>query len=116
MGSREGVRVEDVSVLDVWSRLETDPGSVLIDVRTRAEWAYVGLPDISSLGKQLVLLEWQNFPDRRIDPGFATKLQAVLDSAGVERSVELFSSADRVAEAVWRRRSWWQRVIRAAAT
>lgn len=90
LGSREGVRVEDVSVLDVWSRLEADPGSVLIDVRTRAEWAYVGLPDISSLGKQVVLLEWQSFPDRRIDPGFAAKLQTLLDRAGVDRGAELF--------------------------
>ncbi|GAG76439.1 unnamed protein product, partial [marine sediment metagenome] len=49
------VKVDDVEVKEVWERLKQDPGSVLIDVRTQAEWAYVGVPDLSSLGKQLLL-------------------------------------------------------------
>jgi len=50
-----------ISVDDVWARLKSDSGSVLIDVRTIAEWAYVGLPDLSSIGKRPVLVEWQGF-------------------------------------------------------
>ena len=84
------VRIDDVGVRDVWNRLQSDREAVLIDVRTRAEWAYVGLPDITSLGKQALLLEWQTFPDNRIDPGFASKLTEILDRAGVEKSAELF--------------------------
>ena len=42
----EVVHIEDVPVEEVWARLEKDSGSVLIDVRTRAEWAFVGLPDL----------------------------------------------------------------------
>ena len=30
-----------------------------MDVRTRAEWAYVGVPDLSSIGKQVVTIEWK---------------------------------------------------------
>lgn len=90
MVSSEGVRVADVSVREVWARLENDRSSVLIDVRTRAEWAYVGLPDITSLGKQVILVEWQTFPDNRIDAVFAAKLTEILDRMGVEKGAELF--------------------------
>ena len=33
------VKVDDVEIEEVWERLKQDPGSVLIDVRTQAEWA-----------------------------------------------------------------------------
>lgn len=84
------VHIEDVSVTDTWTRLAGDPKSVLIDCRTRAEWAYVGLPDLSGIGKQVVLLEWQSFPDNRIDPAFSLKLTEALDQAGVGKDAELF--------------------------
>lgn len=83
-------QVLDVTVSDVWSRLETDKSSVLIDVRTRAEWAFVGVPDLSKLGKHLVMTEWQSFPDNRIDAAFATRLDDILGKASVEKNAELF--------------------------
>ena len=52
------VHIAAVSVEDAWARLKSDSRSVLIDVRTIAEWAYVGLPDLSSIGKRPVLVEW----------------------------------------------------------
>jgi rhodanese-related sulfurtransferase len=84
------VSIEDVSVTDVWDRLASDVKSVLIDVRTRAEWAYVGLPDLSGIGKQVMMVEWQTFPDNRIDPGFVANMKEALDAAGVEKGAELF--------------------------
>lgn len=84
------VHIEDVSVTETWARLASDAKSVLIDVRTRAEWAYVGLPDLSGIGKQIILVEWQTFPDNRIDPGFAGTLREALDATGVEKDAELF--------------------------
>jgi rhodanese-related sulfurtransferase len=69
--------------------LSADPSSVLIDVRTKAEWAYVGAPDLTSVGKTVVFLEWQSFPAMQVDPGFAERLAATLDAAGVRRSAPL---------------------------
>jgi rhodanese-related sulfurtransferase len=80
----------DVTVGDVWSRLEADKSSVLVDVRTRAEWAFVGVPDLSKLGKQLVMTEWQSFPDNRIDAAFAARLDDILGKADVGKNAELF--------------------------
>jgi rhodanese-related sulfurtransferase len=52
----------DVSPTDAFAILAENPDAVLVDVRTRAELAYVGYPDLSSLGKRLVAVEWQQFP------------------------------------------------------
>lgn len=82
--------VEDIPVQETWKRLEGDPRAVLVDVRTRAEWAFVGVPDISALGRDVLLLEWQTFPDNRTAPDFVDRLEAVLAARGVEQSDEIF--------------------------
>ena len=82
--------VDDVNVEEVWERLEKDPGSVLIDVRTQAEWAFVGVPDLSSLGKELLLLEWQQFPNGEVSPSFATQLVSMLAAKGAGKETELY--------------------------
>ncbi len=55
----------DVTPAEAWEALSDDPAAVLVDVRTAAEWSYVGLPDLSRLAKDVVLVEWQTYPDRR---------------------------------------------------
>lgn len=84
------VHIQDVTVREVWKRLVEDPSSVMIDVRTRSEWAYVGLPDLSGIGKQLLAVEWQTFPDNRINPDFVAVLSQVLEETGVKKNAELF--------------------------
>jgi rhodanese-related sulfurtransferase len=56
--------------------LVADPESVLIDVRTRAEWAYVGGPDLSSLKRPVIQVEWQQFPNGTLNPKFADEVAA----------------------------------------
>jgi rhodanese-related sulfurtransferase len=63
---------------------------VLIDVRTRAEWAFVGLPDLSKMGKRVLTVEWQTSPESRIDAAFPARLNEVLDAAGADKGAELF--------------------------
>ena len=52
--------------------------AVLIDVRTRAEWNYVGLPDLDTLAKKPALLEWQVFPSMQPNPEFVAALSGAL--------------------------------------
>ncbi|MBA2126441.1 sulfurtransferase [Hyphomicrobium methylovorum] len=82
--------VEDVPVLDTWDRLKDDRKAVLVDVRTRAEWAFVGVPDLSVLGREVLLAEWQSFPDSRVDADFAGRLDATLKARGVSTDDEIF--------------------------
>lgn len=90
MGQKQQGHIDDVDVARVWERLRSDPGSVLIDVRTRAEWAFVGIPDLTSAGKQPVLVEFQTFPDNREDPRFAERLIASLNEMSTSKDAELF--------------------------
>jgi rhodanese-related sulfurtransferase len=76
-------------VEETWSRLKGNSGSVLIDVRTIAEWAYVGLPDLSSIGKRPVLVEWQGFPDDRLNTAFVERVAEALNPLGADRDTEL---------------------------
>ena len=84
------VKIEDVPVEETWARLQSDADAVLIDVRTRAEWTFVGLPDLSTLNKRVQTIEWQAFPDSRVDPDFVEKLSGLLEGAGVAKDAELF--------------------------
>lgn len=65
----------DLSVQQAWDVLSEDPDAVLVDVRTQAEWNYVGIPDLSSLNKRTVLIEWVGFPDGARNPRFTEQLR-----------------------------------------
>jgi len=73
----------DLLATDAYELLSTDVNSVLVDVRTKAEWTYVGVPDLTSIGKTTLFLEWQSFPAMSVDPGFSSRLSAMLQDAGV---------------------------------
>lgn len=76
----------EVSVARLWDELGASPGAALVDVRTRAEWSFVGVPELSGLGKSPVLVEWQTFPAMEVNPGFA----AAVDAAVPDRDAPLF--------------------------
>jgi rhodanese-related sulfurtransferase len=82
--------VDDVDVTAAWEGLSSKPGTQLIDVRTRAEWTYVGIPDLSPIGKRAVLVEWQTFPDQSVDPRFVERLAGELKALGVKLDDDLY--------------------------
>ena len=79
----------DLLAVDAYGLLEGDASAVLIDVRTNAEWAYVGTPDIQGLGRTPLFLEWQSYPSMAVDADFAARLETLLQSKGVERRASL---------------------------
>jgi hypothetical protein len=82
--------VDNVDVETTWQSLATRPRSQLIDVRTRAEWTYVGIPDLGSIGKRAILVEWQTFPDQTVDPRFVERLTGELKALGAQSDDDLF--------------------------
>jgi rhodanese-related sulfurtransferase len=62
--------------------LGDEPEAVLVDCRTRAEWNYVGVPDLTHLGKQVVFVEWKRFPSGEVNGDFVEELRA----AGIEET------------------------------
>lgn len=70
--------------------LAEDRSAVLVDVRTRAEWAFVGVADLSPIGKQPVLIEWQSYPAMQVNPRFLDELAAALGGSPASREAPLF--------------------------
>ncbi|MBP0492723.1 rhodanese-like domain-containing protein [Pararoseomonas indoligenes] len=67
--------VEDISPEDSYEALRTDPDTMLVDVRTDAEWNFVGIPDLSATGKQPVLIPWQLYPSMQVNGAFVEQLR-----------------------------------------
>jgi len=82
--------VDEVDVTAAWEGLASGPRSQLVDVRTRAEWTYVGIPDLAPIGKRAVLVEWQTFPDQTVVARFVERLAGELNALGVQRSDDLY--------------------------
>jgi rhodanese-related sulfurtransferase len=76
----------DVDPSDAYAGLQADADAVLVDVRTRAEWSYVGLPDLSQIGKHVIPLEWQSFPDGALNESFVDQLR----EAGVREGAPIY--------------------------
>ena len=76
----------DVTPNEAWSALENNPRAVLVDVRTSAEWAHVGLPDLRPLGREVLRIEWQRYPDGRVNMDFVEQLA----DAGVDKDQPVF--------------------------
>ena len=66
----------DIPPKQAWDILASDARAVLIDVRTDAEWLYVGLPDLASVGKEPVKIAWQVFPAMKVNPKFVDEVSA----------------------------------------
>ncbi|HJC60992.1 MAG TPA: rhodanese-like domain-containing protein [Candidatus Dietzia intestinigallinarum] len=49
----------DLPPRQAWDLLASDPEAVLVDVRTSAEWQWVGGADLSELGKPVLGIEWK---------------------------------------------------------
>ena len=68
----------DVAPAIAWKILSELKDAVLIDCRTRAEWNYVGLPDLETLAKKAALIEWQVFPSMQPNPEFVAALSGAM--------------------------------------
>ncbi|MDJ0949525.1 MAG: rhodanese-like domain-containing protein [Alphaproteobacteria bacterium] len=75
----------DVTPQEAWKILSEDPDAVLIDCRTQPEWGFVGVPDLSGLGKEVLFVPWQIYPAMQGNPAFADQIA----SAGVGKDAKL---------------------------
>lgn len=67
----------DLAPQQAWDLLASNPDAVLVDVRTSAEWQWVGAADLSGLGRRALGIEWvtsagepnQRFVDQLAEAG-----------------------------------------------
>ncbi len=75
----------DVSPKQAWDMLSQNPAAGLLDVRTPAEWAYVGVPDLAALDRQAVLVPWKLFPAMDLNVDFF----AQVEQPGLDKTADL---------------------------
>jgi rhodanese-related sulfurtransferase len=71
----------DITPEEAWKLLADDPEAVLVDCRTAAEWRFVGVPDISSLRRDVVYVEWSR-TDGTHNDGFVADVLKEIGVAG----------------------------------
>ena len=83
----------DVTPHECWEKLKSDNGigigAILIDVRTRAEWSFVGVPTLEESMQPMIGQEWQAFPDMAVDEKFSESLKSALSEIGATSDTEL---------------------------
>jgi len=70
----DGAYAGDIEPTQAWEIMQGDPRAQLLDVRTPAEWAYVGLPDLSTLMRQPLLVPWLLFPSMQRNEDFIVQI------------------------------------------
>ena len=80
----------DVDPVVAYQDLASNPNAQLIDVRTRAEWSFVGIPDLSALGKEPLLIEWQSWPAMDVAGDFVKRLGEQLAARNVGSEAPLY--------------------------
>ena len=80
----------DVECSTAWENLADNKNSILVDVRTSVEWNFVGLPDLSKLQKDIVLLEWQQYPAMNVNSAFITELSSLIEKVGGDQDTEIY--------------------------
>jgi len=74
------VTVAELTLAEAWEMLRANRGATLIDVRTGAEWNFVGVPDLTTIGNELRQVEWTTFPDSAANPNFIAQASEGLES------------------------------------
>ncbi len=72
----------DITSTEAWDLLRTDAGAQVVDVRTMAEWNYVGLPDLTGLGRRVLPVEWHSFGASIVNPDFVGQVRQGLIALG----------------------------------
>lgn len=75
MDTAMGPRVSERLPVEAWDLLKEHSKAVFVDVRTKAEWSFVGKPDLSDLGHTVLTIEWSRFPDMSVNPQFVENVQ-----------------------------------------
>ena len=74
MSTAAGPGVKELVPDQVWTRLREDRHAVLVDVRTKPEWDFVGIPDLSALEHSLHCIEWSGYPEMSKNPRFVERV------------------------------------------
>ncbi|WP_417668312.1 rhodanese-like domain-containing protein [Roseibium sp.] len=80
----------DTDVTAAFEALSENADAILVDVRTQAEWTFVGVPDLRAASKAPLLVEWQSFPPAAPVNDFVDQLAKKISEKGLDQSAPIF--------------------------
>ena len=63
-------KVINLNSFECFKKISENFKSYLIDVRTKPEWQFVGVPDLSSINNSTIFISWQEYPEMNINRNF----------------------------------------------
>lgn len=84
----EGEYAGDVTAREAWDALAENVAAVLVDVRTKVEWQLIGKPDLTSIDREPIYLQWVTMEG--VNPNFVAELQAALQERDIDRDSPVY--------------------------
>ena len=78
----------DLSPKESWDLLSKEAEGQLVDVRTEAEWNFVGVPDLGPLKRRALFCEWNRFPAGS-NPDFVAEVIEALERTNYRKGAPL---------------------------
>ena len=72
--NKKNSNVKDITSIVCFNKLSEIANSYLIDVRTKPEWQFIGVPDLSSLNKKTIFISWHEYPKMNINKNFESRV------------------------------------------
>ena len=78
--------VQSIASVECFNKLSEISNSYLIDVRTKPEWEFIGIPSLSSINKKTIFISWHVYPQMKINSFFENE---VIES-NIKKNDQLF--------------------------
>ena len=72
--NKKDSNVKNITSVECFNKLSEISNSYLIDVRTKPEWEFIGVPDLSSLNKKTIFISWHMYPEMKINSSFDNQI------------------------------------------
>jgi len=66
--------IKNITSIECFNKLSEISNSYLIDIRTKPEWEFIGVPDLSSLNKKTIFISWHMYPEMKINSLFENQI------------------------------------------
>ena len=68
--NNKDLKVQNITSVECYNKLSEISNSYLIDVRTKPEWKFIGIPSLSSISKKTIFISWHIYPEMKINSLF----------------------------------------------
>ena len=72
--NKKDLNIKNITSIECFNKLSEISNSYLIDIRTKPEWEFIGVPDLSSLNKKTIFISWHMYPEMKINSLFENQI------------------------------------------